>query len=219
MAFALVRSTISPTVGASITPTFGGTPTAGNLLLCSAGNQTNSTAPTCSDSNGNWTLLASMTGQSRWLGLFGLIAVASQPTVVTVAQGASSMVGNIYEFSGLIQGGITMANIVAILKGGPASANGASGTATTGASITGAQGPDDLIFHQAMVTGGAVTVPTFSDGTFTAGQQGPTLIRLMDHYKLSSTPDTVYNGTGGWTTARNWLELQTELRIIRKGFF
>lgn len=221
MAYALVRSTISPTLASSVAPVYGGTPTAGNLLLASASNQTNTTPLSCSDTNGAWTLLTSSTGQSRWLGLFGLIAVASQPTTVTVS-GATNVCANIYEFSGIVlTNGLNIANVVAYNHGSPSTANGATGTATTAASLSGAYGTGDLIFHQAMVTGGAVTSPTFTNnngGAFTAGQAGPALIRLIDYYKLSSAVGTTYDGTIGWTTARNWVTQKTEFRIAAQGF-
>lgn len=134
------------------------------------------------------------------------------------------MVGNIYEFSGLQQSGgaLTIANVVAKLKGGPAGTTGTTATTNSGSqpSLTGMYGPESLIFSQLECIGGTITSPTFSDGTFTAGQAGPSGgIRLVDYYKLSSAPDATYNGSFSWTTSRAWLAITTELVIQRKGFF
>ncbi len=178
-------------------------------MLCSVINESSTTLPTISDTNGNWTLLNSVThSTTAVLCLFGKIAVASQPRAITATQATANIFMSLYEFSGNI------ANI-ALVVDSAATAN----TATAGTSTSGSQpsltttNSNDLLLTQ-MGWPSPITAPTAvtSGGTtLVAGQSASTgSIKLSDAYAIESATGT-FNPYWTWTGSHSWSQLTTAL--------
>lgn len=104
MAQAFVQNTNQGvgSVSVAAVATFTNTPAAGNLLLASCGNTTNTVAPVVSDSDGKWTLInfINTTVAGQCLGLYARIAAAVQPKAITTDNIGNKNLLNIYEISG-----------------------------------------------------------------------------------------------------------------------
>src|SRR5213075_86685 len=98
MAIALVQQATPVHAGAaSVTATFGATPTAGNLLLAVAG-ATGSTSTFTTPAG--WSVLVSHTGTGVGTAIFYKIAGASEPTGLTVTTTGTGSDLTLLEFSG-----------------------------------------------------------------------------------------------------------------------
>ncbi len=73
------------TTGSNATATYSATPYAGDLLIACVGNATNTSVPMVSDSNGDWTLLASdnITVAGQAVAIYATKATATQPTTIS----------------------------------------------------------------------------------------------------------------------------------------
>lgn len=197
MAWALVQSKIMQTLADPGGTTFDSTPTTGNLLLAVTHNTTNTSIPTVSDSGGNWTILVG-TGVSgaNSQSIFGKIAVSSQPTAISCDVGAATTGMSLYEFSGNYN---DVSTIVHQSSSGPFT----SVTTTSGGPPSITTTTAGCLIFTTLGTNNTITGPSLSDGTFTAGQAGPSgAIESVDYYKLDAATGT-YNPSFTWTTSRS----------------
>jgi hypothetical protein len=218
MAYTLIQGSNNTNGASPVTLSFTNTPAAGNLMLCSVVNQSNTTVPTVSDTNGNWTLLNSVAhSTTAVLCLFGKIAVTAQPRAITVTQSTSNIFLSLYEFSGNI------ASIASVLDRAATANTATAGTSTSGSqpSLT-TTNPNDLLFTQ-MGWPSIITAPvavTSGGAAMVAGQSASTgSIKLSDAYAVETTTGT-FNPYWTWTGSHSWSQLTTALLPApTSGFF
>lgn len=185
MAIALVQQSTPVHAGAaSVTSTFGATPTAGNLLLAIAG-ATGSTSTFTTPAG--WAVLVSHTGTGVGTAIFWKVAGASEPTGLTVTTTGTGSDLTLAEFSGFP---VAIADVTA---------NHDTGASTVTTSVTGTTaatgGVGDLAVC-CMEVSANVTAPAVDSG-FTLLTAGT---RIISAYKvLTGSPTT--GATFTWTTA------------------
>ncbi len=210
MAWSFVQSKITGALADPQTVVYDSTPTTGNLLLASVWDNSGANTPTVSDSGGNWSQIASQAGSVRSLLLYGKIAVSSQPTSIQSDRSTDQTLMNLYEFSG------NQASLTGIVDQA-SGASIASSVNTSGSQPSITSTVADCLIFSMIGWNSAVTVPVFSDGTFTAGQVGPVgTIQLADWYKASSGTGT-FNPSVSWTTARACIQLITSIKPAAVG--
>jgi hypothetical protein len=202
MAIAIVgaQTTMNNSATTTVVGTYAGTPTTGSLLLAGVAVAGTGSHPTVADSNGSWTeIIFNQDGVStRSAALFGKIAVASQPTVITATRASATLMYiNLYEFTGAST----------LFTTGAQTPLDGSGTSTGACNVTTTDAGSLLM--AAAFTSGTITSVTES-GAYTMSQSNAVgAIRFIDAYYLPGATGT-YTPTFAWTTSRNYAEVNVE---------
>lgn len=165
--------------------TFGGTPTAGNLLLCAVA--TSDASPTCTITG--WTLIATVGSASTfYLFLFAKTAAGTEGTVTPTSTAAVNLT-SVCEYSGT-------ANPYAT-DGTATSSTGTTPPLTTGSITT--TNANDLIFTVCYVLAlGSVTAPSWTTATEILSNNGATFA-LFCGQNIVSTTESGYTDVAHWT--------------------
>lgn len=196
-AFAFVQSTNFGSSVSPLTVTFTNPPVVGNLMLASVYKLAGTNIPVVSDTNGNWTLIASQQAVNCSVYLFGKLATAGQPQAVKVTFGGANFFMNIYELSG------APASLTGIAYSTGGFANLATTTTTSGLQPSINIAPNDLLFTslgQGQIVGSNSASPAISEGSLLQSNPLTSGFQLVDAYVQESangTDNPYFTFTGG----------------------